>query len=217
MRLTAISIRSGRTSATSERSDVPILSPLPVSRCPNDNHTLVKDGWCWWYRKYAPGNSELDRLEKEAREAKQGLWIDQHPAAPCGFLFDPKAKISKPPRSKIALGPLPFVEDRRSRHSTLVLTCRRFPRRRHNLVSPRSWATQPARLRFWLLIKLLQRPEIHRQLEEEIRHGAQRHIAILNEPTALLPSSSALSGSGRYRRPCCLRSTPPARLCLPSA
>jgi len=22
----------------------------------NVNHTLVKDGWCWWYRKYAPGN-----------------------------------------------------------------------------------------------------------------------------------------------------------------
>ena len=21
------------------------------------NHTLVKDGWCWWYRKYAPNNS----------------------------------------------------------------------------------------------------------------------------------------------------------------
>lgn len=20
----------------------------------NVNHTLVKDGWCWWYRKYAP-------------------------------------------------------------------------------------------------------------------------------------------------------------------
>lgn len=19
------------------------------------NHTLVKDGWCWWCRKYAPG------------------------------------------------------------------------------------------------------------------------------------------------------------------
>ena len=19
------------------------------------NHTLVKDGWCWWYRKHAPG------------------------------------------------------------------------------------------------------------------------------------------------------------------
>jgi len=21
----------------------------------NVNHTLVKDGWCWWYREYAPG------------------------------------------------------------------------------------------------------------------------------------------------------------------
>jgi endonuclease YncB( thermonuclease family) len=20
----------------------------------NVTHTLVKDGWCWWYRKYAP-------------------------------------------------------------------------------------------------------------------------------------------------------------------
>ena len=38
------------------------------------NHTLVKDGWCWWYRKYAPKNRELERLEKNAREAKKGLW-----------------------------------------------------------------------------------------------------------------------------------------------
>jgi endonuclease YncB( thermonuclease family) len=22
----------------------------------NLNHTLAKDGWCWWYRKYAPGD-----------------------------------------------------------------------------------------------------------------------------------------------------------------
>ena len=21
------------------------------------NHTLVKDGWCWWFRKYAPGDT----------------------------------------------------------------------------------------------------------------------------------------------------------------
>jgi endonuclease YncB( thermonuclease family) len=32
----------------------------------NVNHTLVKEGWCWWYRKYAPGNRELERLEKNA-------------------------------------------------------------------------------------------------------------------------------------------------------
>ena len=38
----------------------------------NVNHTLVKDGWCWWYRKYAPGNTELERLETEAREGRKG-------------------------------------------------------------------------------------------------------------------------------------------------
>jgi endonuclease YncB( thermonuclease family) len=42
----------------------------------NVNHTLVKDGWCWWYRKYASGNRELDALEQEARDAKKGLWAD---------------------------------------------------------------------------------------------------------------------------------------------
>jgi endonuclease YncB( thermonuclease family) len=46
------------------------------------NHTLVKDGWCWWYRKYAPGDTELGRLEQDAREAKKGLWADPHPVPP---------------------------------------------------------------------------------------------------------------------------------------
>jgi|SRR5262250_1181910 len=38
------------------------------------NHTLVKDGWCWWYRKYAPGHAVLEGLEKDAREVRKGLW-----------------------------------------------------------------------------------------------------------------------------------------------
>jgi len=42
----------------------------------NVNQTLVKEGWCWWYRKYAPGDTVLEGLEKEAREAKKGLWVD---------------------------------------------------------------------------------------------------------------------------------------------
>ena len=25
--------------------------------------TLVKQGWCWWYRKYAPGDTVLEGLE----------------------------------------------------------------------------------------------------------------------------------------------------------
>ena len=42
----------------------------------NVNHALEKDGWCWWYPIYAPGNRELEKLEKHAREAKKGLWRD---------------------------------------------------------------------------------------------------------------------------------------------
>ena len=34
------------------------------------NHTLVQDGWCWWYRKYVPGSTTLERLEVEAREVR---------------------------------------------------------------------------------------------------------------------------------------------------
>jgi hypothetical protein len=48
----------------------------------NVNHALVKDGWCWWYRKYAPFNSELEKLESEARAAKKGLWVDLAPIPP---------------------------------------------------------------------------------------------------------------------------------------
>ncbi len=36
------------------------------------NYALVKDGACWWYRKYAPGDVVLEGLEKDAREGKKG-------------------------------------------------------------------------------------------------------------------------------------------------
>lgn len=39
------------------------------------NHVLVKDGWCWWYWKYAPMDTVLEGLERDAREAKKGLWV----------------------------------------------------------------------------------------------------------------------------------------------
>ena len=39
----------------------------------NRNQELVKEGQCWWYRKYAPGDTVLEGLEREAREAKKGL------------------------------------------------------------------------------------------------------------------------------------------------
>jgi micrococcal nuclease len=45
----------------------------------NVNQELVKQGWCWWYRKYAPGDTVLEGLEKEARK---GLWADPQPVPP---------------------------------------------------------------------------------------------------------------------------------------
>ena len=48
----------------------------------NVNQELVKQGWCWWYRKYAPRDAVLERLEAEARESKKGLWVDHAPIPP---------------------------------------------------------------------------------------------------------------------------------------
>jgi micrococcal nuclease len=38
------------------------------------NSQLVKAGYAWWYKKYAPENSELMALEENARKQKLGLW-----------------------------------------------------------------------------------------------------------------------------------------------
>ena len=48
----------------------------------NLNQELVKQGWCWWYRKYAAGDRVLEGLEKAAREERKGLWVDPHPVPP---------------------------------------------------------------------------------------------------------------------------------------
>lgn len=36
--------------------------------------------------KYAPGNTKLEKLKKEAREAKKGLWVDPQPVPPWEWL-----------------------------------------------------------------------------------------------------------------------------------
>jgi endonuclease YncB( thermonuclease family) len=48
----------------------------------NVNQRLVENGWCWWYRKYASANAELEKLEKDARDNKKGLWVDPAPVPP---------------------------------------------------------------------------------------------------------------------------------------
>jgi micrococcal nuclease len=49
------------------------------------NHELVRSGFAWWYRKYAPHDEQLARLEQDARNAKRGLWADAAPVAPWEF------------------------------------------------------------------------------------------------------------------------------------
>ena len=61
------------------------LADVRLADGTNVNHALVKDGWCWWYRKYAPGDTILEGLEKEAREAKKGLWANPQPVPPWSY------------------------------------------------------------------------------------------------------------------------------------
>lgn len=38
------------------------LADVLLSDGTNVNHAMVKDGWCWWDRKYAPGDRVLEKL-----------------------------------------------------------------------------------------------------------------------------------------------------------
>jgi len=42
----------------------------------NLNQELVRQGWCWLYRKYAPGDMVREGLETEARGEMKGLWVN---------------------------------------------------------------------------------------------------------------------------------------------
>lgn len=51
------------------------------------NLALLRDGLCWWYRKYAHEQSEVDQVlyeaaEAKAREGRVGLWRDVAPVPP---------------------------------------------------------------------------------------------------------------------------------------
>lgn len=51
------------------------------------NLALIRDGLCWWYRRYADEQSAVDRVlysdaEEEARKGRSGLWSDSQPVPP---------------------------------------------------------------------------------------------------------------------------------------
>jgi endonuclease YncB( thermonuclease family) len=74
-------------------ADVVLPDGTTVKRTP------VKDGWCWWYRQCAPGNTTRETLEAKARESKRGL-CQIHPNRDCkrqmvmSATVQPQAKVS---------------------------------------------------------------------------------------------------------------------------
>ena len=46
------------------------------------NRELVRAGYAWWYRNYAPKDIELMILQDASRSSKMGLWADAEPMAP---------------------------------------------------------------------------------------------------------------------------------------
>jgi micrococcal nuclease len=53
---------------------------LPDGR--NANQEMVRAGYAWWFRKYAPNDRILESLEGEACKAKRGLWADPNAVPP---------------------------------------------------------------------------------------------------------------------------------------
>ena len=77
--------RYGRTIA-----DVSLPDGLSV------NLELVRNGWCWWYQKYAPDNVILAELQRRARRSGRGLWADPNPVPPWEWRKPTAAKTRKP-------------------------------------------------------------------------------------------------------------------------
>jgi endonuclease YncB( thermonuclease family) len=49
------------------------------------NVEMVRDGFAWRYRTYAPKSKTLEEAESEARKEKLGLWHDKNPEPPWEF------------------------------------------------------------------------------------------------------------------------------------
>ena len=68
-----------------------LLADVGMPNGENLNRELVKSGFAWWYRKYSDDES-LGALESEARNARRGLWEDEHPIPPWEWRRKPKSR-----------------------------------------------------------------------------------------------------------------------------
>ncbi len=58
------------------------------------NKALVAAGYAWWYRKYAPNDTELKSLESKARRIEEGLWSQPDPVPPWQWRRGVRARSS---------------------------------------------------------------------------------------------------------------------------
>ena len=65
------------------------------------NQELVREGVAWWFRKYAPHDSTLSRLEAEARAAKRGLWSQPNPIPPWEWRARPLGTVPAELQGKV--------------------------------------------------------------------------------------------------------------------
>jgi micrococcal nuclease len=62
--------------------------PVVVVMLPNGsnlNDRIVRAGFGWWFRRYAPRARELEESERLAKQERLGLWQDPTPVAPWEF------------------------------------------------------------------------------------------------------------------------------------
>jgi endonuclease YncB( thermonuclease family) len=64
---------------------------LPDGRSLNEE--LLKAGLAWWFRKYSKA-VRLEELERQAREAKRGLWAEPNPVPPWEWRKRPRDRRS---------------------------------------------------------------------------------------------------------------------------
>jgi endonuclease YncB( thermonuclease family) len=62
------------------------------------NEIMVRDGWAWNYVKYSK-SPKLAQLEREAREAKRGLWAGKNPVPPWDYRAEQAKKRQEKRRS----------------------------------------------------------------------------------------------------------------------
>ena len=59
----------------------------------NKKKRLLRAGLAWWYRRFARDDTELARLEAEARDARQGLWASPNPVPPWEWRRNGRARV----------------------------------------------------------------------------------------------------------------------------